>query len=102
VSPLTSSNLPEPNAGSAVRIPIWSCSGPNPFSLETKFSFTTTTDYGKIEIYNLNGQKIVSLPLEKGESSISLDAKKFSNGIYIAKMLSRNNIIATRKLVVLK
>ena len=75
---------------------------PNPFSLETKFSFTSTTDYGKIEIYNLNGQKIVSLPLEKGESSISLDAKKFSNGIYIAKMLSRNNIIATRKLVVLK
>ncbi len=75
---------------------------PNPFNSETIFSFNTTIDSGKIEIYNLNGKKIVSLNLLKGKSTISLNAEQFSNGIYIAKLISQNNIIATRKLVIIK
>ncbi len=75
---------------------------PNPFSSETIFSFKTTTGLNEIEIYNLNGQKVISLNILKGQSSIILNAKKFLNGIYIAKLLSNNNIIATRKLVLIK
>jgi len=75
---------------------------PNPFSSETIFSFNTITDSGKIEIYNLKGQKITSINLEKGKSTVSLSADQFSNGIYIAILHSQNNSIATRKLVVIK
>lgn len=75
---------------------------PNPFSSETTFSFKTTTDLNEIEIYNLNGQKVISLNILKGQSSMVLNAEEFSNGIYIAKLLSNNNIIAIRKLVLIK
>ena len=75
---------------------------PNPFSSETIFSFKTTTGLNEIEIYNLNGQKVISLNILKGQSSIILNAEEFPNGIYIAKLLSNNKIIATRKLVLIK
>ncbi len=75
---------------------------PNPFSSETMFSFKTTTDLNEIEIYNLNGQKVTSLIIRKGQSSIILNAREFPNGIYIAKLLSNKNLIATRKLVLMK
>jgi endonuclease/exonuclease/phosphatase family metal-dependent hydrolase len=75
---------------------------PNPFSSETTFSFKSTAELNKIVIFNLNGQKIVTLNINERQSSISLNADEFSNGIYIAKLLSNNNIIATRKLVIMK
>jgi len=75
---------------------------PNPFSSETKFSFKTATDLNKIEIFNLNGQRVISLNILKGQSSIILNAEEFPNGIYIAKLISNNYIIATRKLVLMK
>ena len=75
---------------------------PNPFSSETTFSFKTTADLNKIVIFNLNGQKIISLNIHEGQSSIIFNAKEFPNGIYIAKLLSNNNEIATRKLVLMK
>jgi len=75
---------------------------PNPFSSETTFSFNSTTALNEIEIFDLNGQKIVSLNICKGKSSISLNTEKFSDGVYIAQLLSNNNIIATKKLVKMK
>ena len=75
---------------------------PNPFSSETMFSFKTTTGLNEIEIYNLNGQKIIFLNIHEGQSSMIFNAEEFPNGIYIAKLLSNNNIIATRKLVLMK
>ncbi len=75
---------------------------PNPFSSETTFSFKSTVDLNKIVIFNLNGQKIISLNIHEGQSSIIFNAKDFPNGIYIAKLLSNNNEIAIRKLVLMK
>ena len=75
---------------------------PNPFSSETTFFFKSTADLNKIVIFNLNGQKIISLNIHEGQSSIIFNAKDFPNGIYIAKLLSNNNKIATRKLVLIK
>jgi endonuclease/exonuclease/phosphatase family metal-dependent hydrolase len=75
---------------------------PNPFSSETTFSFKSSADLNKIVIFNLNGQKIMSLDVHEEQSSIVFNAKNFLNGIYIAKLLSNNNKIATRKLVLIK
>ena len=75
---------------------------PNPFSSETTFSFKTGVDLNKIIIYNLNGQKITSLNIYKGQSSIIFNAKELPNGIYIAKLLSKNSKIASRKLVLIR
>ncbi|HJN54535.1 MAG TPA: T9SS type A sorting domain-containing protein, partial [Flavobacteriaceae bacterium] len=75
---------------------------PNPFSSETTFSFNSTTAPNEIEIFDLNGQKIVSLNICEGKPSISLNTEKFSDGVYIAQLLSNNNIIATKKLVKMK
>ncbi|MEP0264638.1 endonuclease/exonuclease/phosphatase family protein [Dokdonia sp.] len=75
---------------------------PNPFNSETVFSFSRRTSSNKIEVYNMNSQKIASLNIPKGQSSISLNAEGFSNGIYIAKLLSGTNVIATRKLIIMK
>ena len=75
---------------------------PNPFSSETTFSFKTSADLNKIIIYNLNGQKISSLDIPKGQSSIIFNAKEFPNGIYIAKLLSNNSEVASRKLVLIR
>jgi len=75
---------------------------PNPFSSETLFSFETTTSINKIEIYNILSQKVSSLNILQGQSSIIWDAEQFPNGIYIAKLLVNNNQIASRKLVLTK
>ncbi|BAO76363.1 endonuclease/exonuclease/phosphatase family protein [Winogradskyella sp. PG-2] len=75
---------------------------PNPFSSKTTFSFKSTTELNKIVIFNLNGQKIITLNINERQSSISLNADEFTNGIYIAKLVSNNNIIATRKIVIMK
>jgi hypothetical protein len=75
---------------------------PNPFSSETIFTFNSINTPGKIEIYDINGQKITSLNILEGQSSINLKTQVLSNGIYIAKFLSNNNVISTRKLVVMK
>ena len=75
---------------------------PNPFSSETIFSFNTTTNPTEVKIYNLNGQQVLSMNIREGQTSINLNAKELSNGIYIANLLSNKNIVASRKLVVIK
>jgi endonuclease/exonuclease/phosphatase family metal-dependent hydrolase len=75
---------------------------PNPFRIETLFSFSPTSEDATLEVYTIKGQKIFSVTIIKGTSSFRLDAGKFSNGIYIAKMRSQNRVLALRKLVVIK
>jgi len=74
---------------------------PNPFRYETTFSFKSEADLHEIIIFNLNGQKIISLPIQTGQSNVVFDAKEYPNGIYIAKLRSKTNKIATKKLVVM-
>lgn len=75
---------------------------PNPFGLETIFTFNASVAPNEIEIYDLKGQKIVSIMLPEGQSSINFNAEKLSNGIYMAKLRYNNTGMATRKLVVIK
>lgn len=75
---------------------------PNPFATETNFEFKSKIPPNKIDIYTIYGQKIKSLPIIEGKTSISWSSQELSNGIYIAKLLSNSTVIATRKLVLMK
>lgn len=75
---------------------------PNPVAGETVFSFNATNSLSTLEVYNMSGQKISSLKIQPGQSSIRFGAHALSNGIYIAKLLSNNNVVTTRKLIVMK
>ena len=75
---------------------------PNPFGSETSFDFTSKIPPNKIDIYAIYGQKIRSIQIIEGKTSISWNSQGLSNGIYIAKLLSNGQVIATRKLVLMK
>ncbi len=75
---------------------------PNPFKFETTITFDVLSAPYKIEIYNMNGQKITTLPILDGQSSVTLDAASLTSGIYIAKLFSNTFRTVNRKIVVLK
>lgn len=94
---------------------------PNPFNPTTTISFELNTEIREnieVEIYNIKGQKIIVLPvnlspgasLGKGSGnnySITwngTDKQKISvaSGIYFATLKSGKNIVATRKMLLLK
>jgi len=81
--------------------PIFS-NAPNPFSKETLFSFEATNELKKIKIFNLIGQKVASLNILGGQTSIIWNAEEFSNGIYFAQLLLNNKPVITTKLVLVK
>lgn len=75
---------------------------PNPFKLETKFTFNANFSADKIDIYNLNGQKIKSIQIDKNKSELVFNNESIANGVYVAKLQSKNNTIASKKIVILK
>lgn len=74
---------------------------PNPCSIETTFTFNPLNTSSKIEIYDIHGQKITTLNILLGQSSINFNTQSLANGIYIAKLLSNTNVVSSRKLVVM-
>ena len=74
---------------------------PNPFNTETNFTFNSSLAVTTLDIFNLKGQKIASLKVPEGLSSISLNAQNLYNGIFIAKLMSGNTVLANRKIVVI-
>ncbi|MBT3756231.1 MAG: T9SS type A sorting domain-containing protein, partial [Candidatus Cloacimonetes bacterium] len=61
----------------------------------------------KLEIYNLKGQKIRHYSISNDQSSIIWDGtdqigKPVSSGIYLYKLVSGNENIATKKMLLLK
>ncbi len=75
---------------------------PNPFTSSTTFAFNTISEKGKIEIFNVLGQKVFSNKIVIGQKSITWNAKKMPSGIYIAKLSVNNSNFATLKLVLNK
>jgi endonuclease/exonuclease/phosphatase family metal-dependent hydrolase len=74
---------------------------PNPFQSETSFILKDTFENQRIEIYNMNGQKIVSFKNILNQQFISWKAEGLPNGIYIAKLISNNHHISTTKIVLM-
>ena len=79
---------------------------PNPFNPKTIITYQltvgTTVD---LSIYNILGQKIVTLVSEKqnaGFHSFEWDASGFSGAVYFCKLQTEKGFFLTRKLVLLK
>ncbi len=75
---------------------------PNPFCSKTTFSSKFSNNSLNIEVLNTLGQIVFSEEIPDGETSITWDAKDFSDGIYLAVLKSNNNILATLKLMLVK
>jgi len=75
---------------------------PNPFYSKTTFSLKFPNDSMNIEILNMQGQTVFSEKVPIGKTSIIWNAEKFPNGVYLAKLKSKNNVLATLKLMLIK
>ncbi|MCD4818041.1 MAG: SMP-30/gluconolactonase/LRE family protein [Candidatus Cloacimonetes bacterium] len=91
---------------------------PNPFKLNSErnsnisFSFDLSSEIKNsiIEIYNMKGQKIKSIQISKKESVDKISAwdcktdfgEKVSSGIYLSVLKSKNEIIASNKILLMK
>ncbi|MCD4817171.1 MAG: T9SS type A sorting domain-containing protein, partial [Candidatus Cloacimonetes bacterium] len=84
---------------------------PNPFNPTTKILFSTTnsTENTELSIYNIKGQKVITLvneKLETGNHSVTWNGtdnsgKKVTSGIYFYKMKS-GRYTATKKMILMK
>lgn len=83
---------------------------PNPFNPVTtiKFDIPTLkgkTGYVKIDVYDLLGKKISSLineNLSSGNYSVNFDASRFATGTYVYRLSVNNEVIATKKMLMIK
>lgn len=83
---------------------------PNPFNLTTTISFQLTEDVAekaRLDFYNIKGQKIKQYLIFNDQSSIMWDGtnqtgKQVSSGIYYYKLSIDNDIIETKKMLLMK
>ncbi len=84
---------------------------PNPFNPTTTICFETTNihENTQIEIYNLKGQKIKTLPVTLSEDEGSVvwngtdnSGKPVSSGIYLYKLEAGGRYTSTKKMILLK
>jgi hypothetical protein len=78
---------------------------PNPFTNETFMNFTLESDqYVRVDIYNMNGQKITSLAdtnFEKGTHQLSWNADGMPEGVYFIQLIAGKEV-HTHKVVLIK
>jgi endonuclease/exonuclease/phosphatase family metal-dependent hydrolase len=75
---------------------------PNPFSSETIFFIKNSNGAKNIEIINTLGHIVFLEKVSIGESFIKWNGEGFPNGIYTARLLSNDNVIATQKIMLNK
>jgi len=78
---------------------------PNPFNPTTTIQFSLARE-GRVSlaVYNLIGQRVMTLvddTREPGAYAVRLDASRLASGVYLYR-LEAGNLVATRKLVLLK
>ena len=72
---------------------------PNPFKSETTFLFSDLNGSVVLEIINVQGQIVHSEKIPGGANSLSWNVNGLPNGVYFARLLSRNGELATLKLM---
>jgi len=86
---------------------------PNPFNMKTIIEYTVSLSGGErggytfvdLSIYNILGQKVVTLLSEKqksGTHKVEWNADGYSSGIYLYRIETISGNVKTRKLVLLK
>ena len=75
---------------------------PNPFNPSTVISYKLPDDIKStnIELYNLRGQKIDTVPIDSKQSEIVWNANMFPSGIYLYKLEIKDSPI--KKMILLK
>jgi enediyne biosynthesis protein E4 len=83
---------------------------PNPFNPSTTISFSLSNEQNQqneqilLDIYNVKGQKVDTLPviLNGIEGAVTWNAEHYSSGIYFYKLVVDNEVIATKKMMLIK
>jgi len=75
---------------------------PNPFLNETTFTINAGLKNSKLEIFDLMGNQIESWNLTTRQFAIKWDASGKPGGIYSVRLKSGNEILAIRKIILLK
>ncbi len=81
---------------------------PNPLNSETIISFNLNNEQSeqvKIEIYNVKGQRVDQLEIRNydlGMNEIVYSADKLSSGVYFYKLVANNNLLQTKKMLLIK
>ena len=78
---------------------------PNPISNLARIDFNLPQQKNiDLELYNIKGQKVINLYSDTGNSGrnvINIDMSGISNGIYLLNLKSNNNILQSKKIIVL-
>ncbi|OQY39647.1 MAG: hypothetical protein B6226_01505 [Candidatus Cloacimonetes bacterium 4572_65] len=99
-----------PNAENSSPVVISSLGNnyPNPFNPETVISFTLdakSTHSASIDIYNIKGQKVETLPLTAKEITsgrVTWNAGNNSSGVYLYRLKANNKVVDIKKATLLK
>ena len=78
---------------------------PNPFSEETRISYTIPQSVSEamICIYDMNGTQIERIDItERGSSSVVIEAGKLNAGMYLYSLIVDGNIVDTKRMVLTK
>ncbi len=79
---------------------------PNPFNPITNIELAIPSkEQVEVSVYNLLGQKLVSLVNEEiapGLKRITFDGSQFSSGMYIVRAESKSGLVDTQKVMLLK
>jgi uncharacterized membrane protein YfhO len=76
---------------------------PNPFSVDTEIKMKVSQDAMKADliIYNLNGNKLKSLPVaDRGDVSVKVQAGELKPGIYLYSLIVDGSVIAIKRMIV--
>lgn len=80
---------------------------PNPFNPSCKVSFVLSNNINKtLKLFNSNGQEVpgfIFQKLKKGLNNITINGQNLVSGMYYLKLIDSNNqVLATKKLTLLK
>lgn len=75
---------------------------PNPFDSKSEISYSFPKEDGNVVImvFNLNGEKLKEFQLKEPKGTIMLQATDFKPGMYLYSLISNNNEIITKKIIV--
>ena len=79
---------------------------PNPFNPSTIIGFKVpNAAYVSLEIYNINGQKVISLvnkTVNSGYMEVDWDASKSPSGVYLYRLVADGLVVDKKKMLLLK
>lgn len=65
-----------------------------------EYKFLSNVKSASVNIYNVLGNEIVQLPLDKQDESIKISTRNWDNGVYLYQVVLDNKKVLTKKLIV--